>query len=227
MEDIKSDKWVNPQSLAPFEFQLADSFSLQPRIRAKLLEFGYTEQEINEYENEKSLSPIKTAHYLLQEAFTPRTLPKYNLNVQPSRYSFTRPLKPPKQKQTLLNRIKQEIVEKIEPYSPAGRPPVCVTVEHESSLKNTHSRILKNVIQQGGKIINFNEDVVNEMSASIPFKTADPFVKDEELPIDYIDIRIVTRRCGLHWQSTFYLLNKYDSQAIFEEFDDIVMTLLQ
>ncbi|KAJ3319300.1 Protein kinase [Boothiomyces sp. JEL0866] len=227
LQDIKSDKWLNPEGLDPFEFQLADAFYLPPQIKDKLREIGFSEQEIIDYQNEKALSPIKTAHYLLQEAFTPRTTPKFNSHVEPKRYSFTRPVKIEQQKQTLLNRIKQEIVEKIEPYNPIGRPPVCVTVEHESLLKNTHSRILGNIIRLGGKITNFDENVVNEMWAAIPFKTADPNLEDDELPVDYFDLHIVTKRNGLHWQTTFYLLNKYDNDSIFEELDDFVMALLQ
>ncbi|KAJ3270839.1 hypothetical protein HDV01_007388 [Terramyces sp. JEL0728] len=227
LQDIKKDKWVNPENLEPFEFQSTDTFSLPPQIREMLGQYGYTDQEIKEYQDEKSPSPIKTAHYLLQEAFTPRTIPSFNVNVQPKKYNLTRPLKMEKEKHSLLNRIKQAVAEKIEPYNPVGRPPVCVTVEHQASLKNTHARILGNIIRQGGKIIDFDETKTNEMCASIPFKIANPALDDNEIPVDYFDLRIATARNGLDWQTTFYLLNKYDNEYIFEELDDIAMTLLQ
>ncbi|KAI8893694.1 kinase-like domain-containing protein [Globomyces pollinis-pini] len=253
--DIRDHVWLNPKNLEPFAFEdskekLGDGIQLSKSIRQKLLEFGYTKDEIQQYTVTNLPGPIKLSHVLLQELLQPKTaLPEMKVDLksisgvknQERNFNLIREHLDIGNL-SLLDKIRLEHkVETKEEYIPlVTQPNIVTTFQHSYDRHDTHLQLLKNIIRMNGKIPMFDEEFPNILYGSIPFQSQ-PFLTlsastemDLELAACFTDttekvqveFQVTTSPLEEGWQSTFLLLTCQNHDWVINEFDNLCFKLM-
>jgi hypothetical protein len=241
LEAIISHKWLflKESSDTPY-FQSINHPSIIKLLKQKNLD----PTEISDYEKFQTPGSVKTAYFLFQKQFQPRTAHKVPKISKPSIFNTNSPTKykykfiKSKKSKTLLNNLRNKVLDRKQSHDESNTP-VWTTFTHQDDPKSLQMRLLRNILYLKGKITHFDDDEPLVLYGMIPVyseQLLDLDGLDEEMKMlmqDKIGVEMLfkaeTEYLGEEdvYQTKFLLLNGYDKDWVVDEFDLYIMKLLQ
>jgi hypothetical protein len=242
IEAIRLHSWTNQNGLSPLQF--VDETYRNPAESVSKVEYdfliklGFQAVEIEEYLQKESPCPIKAALYLVRELYRPRNIPTVEVKEIGPKTAI--PITTYPETQNLFSRIRNDRQEpnRTQPYLIDDRPCVVSAFEHTYPRSKTHLLILRNLQQVKGKLTDFDDEDPNTLYASMIIREptlqvtdfSDPEITECLSHADTFEMvfKATTEQLSSgKFQTKFELLNGYDKEWVFEEFDNSVQQLVR
>jgi uncharacterized protein (DUF2249 family) len=242
IETIKIHSWINQNGLPPLQFVDASfrnpTETITQMEHDNLIKLGFQDVEVEEFLRKESPCSIKAALYLVRELLRPRSMPTVEWKEVGPKSAIPVTVYP--DTQNLFSRIRKDRLEAKRPqaYSIDDRPSVVSTFEHTYPRQKTHLLILRNLQQLGGKLTDFDDEDPSTLYASLSireptFQLTDLSDPDIAACLSHADafemlFKASTDQTSVgKFQTTFELLNGYDKEWVFEQFDNSVQLLVR